>query len=183
MTNKGGSARQSILEAAADLIRERGVAATSIADIVARSGTSAGALYHHFSSKQDLVLVVGLEALEGPLQSALAAHAVSPAELFTLAVERLNREPDGGRLLIQVWLGAAADEGLKSVLSASGEGFHLRVAEHVEQWCADHEVDSMGAAQTIVGLVMGLVVQKALFERFDTVSYVELGRRTLDCLR
>ena len=58
MARRYGASREAILNAADTLIRQRGVAGTSVADIIAASGTSAGAIYHHFESKHDIVLAV-----------------------------------------------------------------------------------------------------------------------------
>ncbi|WP_404962554.1 ScbR family autoregulator-binding transcription factor [Streptomyces sp. 147326] len=46
--------RRAILEAAAAVFDERGYDAATIADILARAGVTKGALYFHFSSKQEL---------------------------------------------------------------------------------------------------------------------------------
>lgn len=46
--------RRAILEAAAAVFDERGYEAATIADILARAGVTKGALYFHFSSKQEL---------------------------------------------------------------------------------------------------------------------------------
>ena len=47
--------RGRILEAAARLLRERGVEGTSIADVMQAAGMKHGGFYKHFESKQDLV--------------------------------------------------------------------------------------------------------------------------------
>src|SRR5579871_1033504 len=49
---------QLILEAADDLMLERGYHDTSIDDIAARVGISKGTVYHHFTSKEDLVVAL-----------------------------------------------------------------------------------------------------------------------------
>ena len=47
---------QTILDVARTLFMEKNYADVTINDIVSRSGVSKGALYHHFSSKEDLYL-------------------------------------------------------------------------------------------------------------------------------
>jgi AcrR family transcriptional regulator len=42
------TSRQAIIDAAGELIRSHGVQGASIARLVKLSGTSAGAIYHHF---------------------------------------------------------------------------------------------------------------------------------------
>jgi TetR/AcrR family transcriptional regulator, transcriptional repressor for nem operon len=57
-TPKGRATRQRVIDAAADLIFERGVAAVSLDDVLAATGTSKSQLYHYFSGKDDLVHAV-----------------------------------------------------------------------------------------------------------------------------
>jgi TetR/AcrR family transcriptional regulator, transcriptional repressor for nem operon len=49
-----GEARQRLLNAAMDLIRRQGFAATSVDDLCAAAGVTKGAFFHHFSSKEAL---------------------------------------------------------------------------------------------------------------------------------
>lgn len=49
--------RTQILHAALRLFGERGYHATSLQDIIAAAGCSKGGFYHHFESKEDLLLV------------------------------------------------------------------------------------------------------------------------------
>lgn len=46
--------RTAILDAAAEVIEERGFVGASLSDILARAGVTKGALYFHFSSKDEL---------------------------------------------------------------------------------------------------------------------------------
>ena len=48
------SARDSILDAALRLIREKGYGATSVEDLCQAAGVTKGAFFHHFKSKEDL---------------------------------------------------------------------------------------------------------------------------------
>ncbi len=54
-TRRGTETRDRILATAAELIHERGVAATSIDDILAASGTGKSQFYLYFASKDELV--------------------------------------------------------------------------------------------------------------------------------
>lgn len=58
LTERGARTKARIVSVAADLIRVKGVAATTMDDVRAASGTSKSQLYHHFRDKNDLVLDV-----------------------------------------------------------------------------------------------------------------------------
>ena len=59
LTPKGTATRQRIIEGAAAEIRDRGVAATTLDDVRARTGTSKSQLFHYFpDGKEELLLAV-----------------------------------------------------------------------------------------------------------------------------
>ena len=57
-TAKGRATRERILQAAAELIAEKGVARMSLDDVRARTGASRSQLYHYFEDRDDLVHAV-----------------------------------------------------------------------------------------------------------------------------
>jgi TetR/AcrR family transcriptional regulator, transcriptional repressor for nem operon len=57
-TAKGRATRERILEAAAELIVEKGAASMSLDDVSARTGASRSQLYHYFEDRDDLVRAV-----------------------------------------------------------------------------------------------------------------------------
>jgi TetR/AcrR family transcriptional regulator, transcriptional repressor for nem operon len=59
-----GDARPRLLEAARDMIRERGYAATTIDELCRTAGVTKGAFFHHFSSKDALGVAVAEHWLE-----------------------------------------------------------------------------------------------------------------------
>src|ERR1700754_5193567 len=58
LTARGAATRARIVEAAADLMHVNGVAATTLEDVRAASGTSKSQLYQHFVDKDALVSAV-----------------------------------------------------------------------------------------------------------------------------
>ena len=49
-------ARQKLFEAATDVIRTKGYAATTVDDVCSAAGVTKGSFFHHFESKEDMVL-------------------------------------------------------------------------------------------------------------------------------
>jgi TetR/AcrR family transcriptional regulator, transcriptional repressor for nem operon len=67
LTRKGQATRERILEAATELIAERGVAGTGTEDVRKAAGISGSQLYHYFTSKQSLIRAVITRQAEAPL--------------------------------------------------------------------------------------------------------------------
>ena len=67
LTRKGQATRERILEAATELIAQRGVAGTGTEDVRRAAGISGSQLYHYFDSKQALIRAVITRQAEAPL--------------------------------------------------------------------------------------------------------------------
>ncbi|MFG1605420.1 TetR/AcrR family transcriptional regulator [Actinoplanes sp. NPDC049265] len=67
LTRKGQATRERILEAAVELIAQRGAAGTSTEDVRKAAGISGSQLYHYFDSKQALIRAVITRQAEAPL--------------------------------------------------------------------------------------------------------------------
>src|SRR5438132_13653786 len=57
-TAKGRAMRERIVQAAAELVAEKGVAGVSSEDVLARAGASRSQLYHYFEDRDDLIRAV-----------------------------------------------------------------------------------------------------------------------------
>ncbi|MET9022586.1 TetR/AcrR family transcriptional regulator [Actinopolymorpha sp. NPDC004070] len=75
------SSRDQLTSAMADLLWERGYAATSPRDVMARAGVGQGSMYHHFSGKHALAVEV-LSAVTGEMagESSVLEGEGSPLE-------------------------------------------------------------------------------------------------------
>ena len=71
-TEKGRAMRARIVDAAAELIFERGIAEVSLGDIQEKSGASKSQLYHYFADKNDLLRAV----IERQERDVLGRHRV-----------------------------------------------------------------------------------------------------------
>lgn len=58
---------QRIVEAAARLVRERGIGATSVAEVMGQAGMTHGGFYRHFADKQELMIAALEAAFSGRL--------------------------------------------------------------------------------------------------------------------
>src|SRR5262249_56512309 len=65
-TERGRASRERIVERAAELFAERGVAATSLDEVLAAAGAGKSQLYHYFRGRDELVAAaVGLRCAQG----------------------------------------------------------------------------------------------------------------------
>jgi TetR/AcrR family transcriptional regulator, transcriptional repressor for nem operon len=92
-TARGRRTRDAIVDAAADLMHERGIAATGMSDVLRASGTGKSQLYHYFEGKSDLVLAVIDRQLERVL-GAQPGLAGADVEAWATALYEAHR--DGG---------------------------------------------------------------------------------------
>ena len=77
LTARGAVTRARIVAGAAELVYERGVAGTSLDDIMAATGTSKSQLYHYFADKDALVL----EVIRSQLAKVIAGQETQLHEL------------------------------------------------------------------------------------------------------
>ena len=70
---------QEILDAALECVAEKGYAATTIADVRARSGASVGSIYHHFGDKEGIASALYVESLRDYQEGLASLLAGAPA--------------------------------------------------------------------------------------------------------
>jgi len=80
-----GNARTRLLEAARDVIREKGYAGTSIDDLCRAAGVTKGAFFHHFTDKEAL----GVAAAEFWAETTTAFFAAAPYHAATDPLDRV----------------------------------------------------------------------------------------------
>jgi TetR/AcrR family transcriptional repressor of nem operon len=91
-----GDARTRLLEAARDVIRAQGFAATSVDDLCRAAGVTKGAFFHHFASKEAL----GVAAAEYWTETTSALFASAPYHLPADPLDRVLAYLDFRRQII-----------------------------------------------------------------------------------
>ena len=155
--------RQAIADAALEVIADRGVAGFTAAAVAARVGTTDAALFHHFRSKADIV-VVALSRVEELIFADFPPIAADPlarlALFFRQRVAVMQRHPGIARLLTSDHLAQlAGPEGAESArqLPARSRGFVIACLE--EAAAAGSLADGVGpidAAVLVLGSLMAL---------------------------
>src|SRR3954462_16006880 len=77
---EGRAARDELLDAALRVFAERGYRHAGVDEIAAAAGYSKGALYWHFSGKEDLLLALLEERVDAPMGEMVAQLEAAPPE-------------------------------------------------------------------------------------------------------
>lgn len=174
--------REQIIEAAKSLFAERGFSRTTMADVVAASGLSTGAVYHYFSSKDELVLAA-VAGRDGTVDGQFIEE--TPAELIARLAGYVS--PGEGaahaRFIAQIW----GDAAVTPELAAVARSAHQRLEEHLaglltgEQ--AEHdrsEAEAAAAARVALASLIGLSALVASDFPVDIADFVRVVTRLLD---
>jgi AcrR family transcriptional regulator len=155
-----------ILGAAAEVIAERGIAATRIADVAERAGTSAPAILYWFDTKDDLLaeaLTYEEERFSAEITDRLAALD-GPDERLRLLIEE-SAEGNDWKLWMELWTQALRDGGARRARRELDERWRAMIEEIVaegQEAGVFGGPEPAGAAAVLASLIDGLAVQRTL---------------------
>jgi AcrR family transcriptional regulator len=159
--------RSQIADAAMRCFRVHGFAHTSMAEIIAASGLSAGSIYSHFSSKAELARHASMRTLERRRESlhartgALGA-VLSPEEVLRHILADKRADPDAMSAVLQIWAESTHDEDLADVVRDNLAVVRDVLHEALEPWAAAApagERDAAKATDTVLLLMHGFIVR------------------------
>ena len=182
--------RPQLLEAAAGVIAERGIAATRIADVAERAGTSPPAVLYWFKSKDELLaeaLTVQEERFYAELTDRMDALE-SPRDKLRLMLETSADEYDW-TLWMELWTRALRDSGSNDARSRLDERWRFQFAEVIREGQEAREfgeADPDDVALVLASLIDGLAVQVTLGDPTVTkermlARALEIAESLLDC--
>jgi AcrR family transcriptional regulator len=176
--------RREIAEAALRCFARNGFAATSMADIIAESGLSAGAIYGHYASKDELIELTASEILDARFlevaEARLQEPLPSPGEIVRLLITGLTSHVIDVQLLVQVWGQVPINPGLKRMSSEIGDRIRTMFTDYLTDWHAqtmardDARVRAVRESSVYMSLVQGYVIQTVLFDGFDGPTYLDV---------
>jgi TetR/AcrR family transcriptional regulator, transcriptional repressor for nem operon len=165
-TARGRATRERIVAAASQLITERGVAETSVDDVIQRAGVSKSQLYHYFDDRAELLRAVVAHNADGVLDDLppLDSWKGIRAWLDSLVALQVERRACGGcpvgSLVGQL---AESDPQARLALADSFERWQahlsrgLRSLQRSGKLDADVDVDRLATA-TLAAIQGGLVL-------------------------
>lgn len=170
--------REQIAEAALQVLARKG-SETSIAEIVAECGLSAGAIYGNFENKADLARYIAGELLHrriGILDDAVSDGQVrAPAEILRLFMTVERTLPDLS-VLLQMWGEATVHPELHAVLERRVDELRDAFARALGPWVHAQPVGDPGlgtrTAQLCVVMCQGYLANSALFGWMSGEEYL-----------
>jgi AcrR family transcriptional regulator len=178
-----------LLAAAAEVIVERGFAATRIADVAERAGTSPAGVLYWFESRDELLaeaLTFADETFAERLRARLA-HLDCPSERLVALIEG-SVGGDEWILWMELWTRALRDPELATARQRLDDRWRAQIAEVIREGQATGDFagpDPERAALELSALMDGLAVQVALGDRAVTAplmraTCVEVAERLLE---
>jgi len=176
--------RRQIGNAALRCFSRKGFEGTSMSDIIAESGLSAGAIYIHYKNKQDLVRYVVSDVLQGRSNDLIGLAALDPlphpAEVVRTFVSEMTSELGGAHILVQVWSIAAREPELAGMITDFIAELRRLYAGYFAAWFRQCGLDGASAearaaaiVPVIVGICQGYILQAAIVPGFDPDQYLD----------
>jgi AcrR family transcriptional regulator len=158
-----------LLGAAAEVISERGVEATRIADVAERAGTSPPAVLYWFDSRDELLgeaLTFAEDAFYERFSKRLAALADPRERLLALIDASVSGED--WVLWVELWTRALRDERLREARQRLDDRWREQIAAIIREGAASgdfSDADPEQVALELAALIDGLAVQVTLGDR------------------
>jgi AcrR family transcriptional regulator len=141
--------RSQITEAAVRCFSRNGLERTSIADITAESGLSAGSIYAHYRSKAELVRAAARRALAGRAavigEWAASDTPPDPDELLARLVA--SKDPAAARVAVQTWGEATTDPAVRAIVVDMIDQTRAMLRDCVTAWLVKAERHEPGDAR------------------------------------
>ena len=179
--------RQQLLEAARDMVAERGIAGASVDAVAEAANLTSGALYGQFGRKEGL-LVALLDAWKDATASVIAADFEASSsrddQLASLWRNLADPPADGGDAWVllehELWLYACRHPGARSTVAARYEDARRSLADALPGAAvADDPASEEGLASLLIAMVIGLEMQRRLDPDAISDELAVAGLRTL----
>lgn len=178
---RGKEVRQRLLNAAVDLIAERGWSAVSTRVLATHAGVGPGLVHYHFASLHALLTEAALGVMRGLLDelAGMLTRARTPDEAMELIVGALDAyAPDdpASLLFTETYLAATRDAELRRAIGALLDDSRRSLA----RWLAHHGVpEPQATAGVLLASLDGVMLHRALHPGLASADVTTVLRRTL----
>jgi AcrR family transcriptional regulator len=191
--------RAQIVAAARRCFARGGFHQTSMPDIAAAAGVSAGAPYRYFASKEEIILAIAADAFRlifEPMERvAEAADTPSFGDLVAASLQALSAETvtdAAGQVVpveellqcvVQTWSELLRDDGVHARAFQGFEGVRRSIADALRRGQAagaEHTVEPESGARAVIALLHGFLLQRVAFGLTDTAGFTDAVRGLLD---
>jgi AcrR family transcriptional regulator len=161
---RGEAVRARLLDAAAELVPERGWSAVSTRLLADRAGVSPSVVHYHFSSVQALLVEAVLRAMRSVVVTfdPVLESSATPAELVKVmlaSVADYTGEDPLSLLFVEAYLATGRDEALRGGIGEILAEFRAKLG----RWFGEHGVsDPAGTAAVLLAAVDGLLLHRVL---------------------
>jgi AcrR family transcriptional regulator len=184
-----GTARQRVLEAAADEFVERGYAGASLQAIAKRAGLTRGAVYWNFKNKQELFLTLLDERIDERARELMQLTETAPADEATAAAvsdglaHLISDQAPLVMLLFEHWAAAARDPKLRRAFNARQRNLRDTLAHALQARHATTGAPLAYPADRLATAVLALAYGSAMNKLVDPdATPDELTGEILDLL-
>lgn len=178
------SRRDQILDAAVACFLRRGVRATTMAEIIAESELSAGAIYGYFEGKQELAVAVmrrEVASRREELEALSESATVRPPQVIRMIAGSIAGKAATPSLVVQMWGEAASDTDFEQIAAAAFAEVRDLHSTHLTRWLEtsrglgreEAEQQAQLLLPVLLSLVQGFILQLALVPGFDEGGYLD----------
>jgi AcrR family transcriptional regulator len=143
--------RRQIVDAAARCFARSGFHATSMTDVQAAAGLSAGGVYRHFAAKDDIIVALTAQVVDGMVDRLRQAAADDTPTVARL-IDAMHADTDPA-LLVEIWAEAGRNPRIDEIMRRHGD----RLRETIRS------VLPADLVEGFVALSMGVFVSQTRF--------------------
>ncbi|WP_345214877.1 TetR/AcrR family transcriptional regulator [Georgenia halophila] len=164
--------RRRLLDAAVELISERGWTAVSTRIVAERAGVAPGLVHYHFASVQALLSQAATAAMRETTRSLgpTLARARTPQEAVNLLARSFGSSTGTDPmsvLFVETYLAATRDPELATAVAETIAAFRSQLAA----WLAEQGVPDPAATAAVLGAAIdGLVLQRGMDPELDAAA-------------
>jgi TetR/AcrR family transcriptional regulator, repressor for uid operon len=174
--------RGEILEAAETCFARQGFHQTTMQDVIRESGLSAGCIYGHFSSKEELIQAIGdsrhardsaLLRVDGDSDPLENLRSITRAFLSDLQKEKGLR---ARRIALQLWAEALRDDVIREQVASGVRKPIGLITELLRRGqrlgLIEGTINPRSVARTMVAMFQGMVLQRLWGEPFSAAEAI-----------